>query len=369
VAADFSGAEVMCPSCNEALRLPKTPEDVQPHSVHPVKLKDADAVDAAKPTKPTKPARGTVHHHDDEPPVLRSMLSSSDGRMKLALALLMPVAVLAAGLLFYPFGETTPRGTAAASSPAVAPGNKPAVETLPAPAPPPPPPVAVNELPPPVEPAPEEVPAPEIAAAEPAPAPPAPEIVETVPEAPAPLPAPVEEPPVAATAEPAAPPPALVEEDLVEAVPATPPPAPPKPAPAVQAETPPAEAPAPAAKTTEPVHTVVRGDTLTDIARRYQVGIATIRKANGLKRDVILLGQKLKIPGGTAPAAQPAATPAAEKTPPPPAAGPRSHTVVRGDTLERIARKYKVEARAIMQANGMKTDVVRLGRKLTIPQP
>jgi LysM repeat protein len=114
----------------------------------------------------------------------------------------------------------------------------------------------------------------------------------------------------------------------------------------------------------EQLHTVVKGDTLTKIARKYQVSIDTIKKANGLKSDVARLGQKLRIPGALAPAAKPEI----EVAPPPPA-GPLVHTVAKGDTIERIARKYHVEPREIMQANDMKSDTVRLGRKLKIPTP
>ena len=61
---------------------------------------------------------------------------------------------------------------------------------------------------------------------------------------------------------------------------------------------------------------------------------------------------------------RPRQPPAAETTSPP---DTRHHTVVRGDTLSRIARKYSVDPKAIMRANGMKNDVVRLGAKLVIP--
>ena len=78
-----------------------------------------------------------------------------------------------------------------------------------------------------------------------------------------------------------------------------------------------------------------------------------------------------------APAAKPA--PAAEKpastaTKPavaadkPAAAAGTTHTVARGDTLTRLAKKYGVSAQAIMEANGMKdADHLQLGKTLTIP--
>lgn len=69
-----------------------------------------------------------------------------------------------------------------------------------------------------------------------------------------------------------------------------------------------------------------------------------------------------------APPTPPAATaPTAGSQAAEPAAAPRYHTVVKGDTLGRIARKYGVSQREIMQANRMRNDIVQLGRKLVIP--
>ncbi|MBM7071600.1 N-acetylmuramoyl-L-alanine amidase [Shewanella sp. 202IG2-18] len=44
------------------------------------------------------------------------------------------------------------------------------------------------------------------------------------------------------------------------------------------------------------IHKVKRGDSLTRIARRYNVSVARIKKANNLKSDVVRLGQRLTIP-------------------------------------------------------------------------
>jgi LysM repeat protein len=62
---------------------------------------------------------------------------------------------------------------------------------------------------------------------------------------------------------------------------------------------------------------------------------------------------------GTAPAPPPSA--------PAPTAGPRSHTVVSGDTLWGLSRKYGVSIDAIKTANGMTSDTVVLGTTLNIP--
>lgn len=44
------------------------------------------------------------------------------------------------------------------------------------------------------------------------------------------------------------------------------------------------------------VHTVVAGDTLSGIANKYKVPMASIKKANGMTKDTVVLGKKLQIP-------------------------------------------------------------------------
>ncbi len=102
-------------------------------------------------------------------------------------------------------------------------------------------------------------------------------------------------------------------------------------------------------------HTVTRGETLSGIAAKYGVSMATLRELNSLKRDVVWVGQRLKVPATSA------VTTAASRH-------PARHKVVRGDSLTAIAAKYGVSPKAIMQANNMKSSNVMLGQNLKIPQ-
>ena len=52
-------------------------------------------------------------------------------------------------------------------------------------------------------------------------------------------------------------------------------------------------APAPAGAT---VHTVVAGDSLTKISYKYHVPVASIKAANHMTNDTVVLGKKLQIP-------------------------------------------------------------------------
>ncbi|MCU5773618.1 N-acetylmuramoyl-L-alanine amidase AmiB [Erwiniaceae bacterium BAC15a-03b] len=101
-------------------------------------------------------------------------------------------------------------------------------------------------------------------------------------------------------------------------------------------------------------HVVQRGETLSGIAARYGVSMATMRSLNNLKKDGVWVGQRLKVPAGSA------STAAASSK-------PKKHKVVRGDSLTAIAAHYGVSSKAIMQANNMKSANVMLGQTLTIP--
>lgn len=114
---------------------------------------------------------------------------------------------------------------------------------------------------------------------------------------------------------PVAPPPRATAEPQTTAAPAgraTPPPA------ATARPNPVGVTPAPAAPapvTSEVVHTVYPGETLSSLAARYGTTVAAIRQRNGLRSNVLLVGQKLIIPagrgGGVSAPAQPITRPAA----------------------------------------------------------
>lgn len=106
-------------------------------------------------------------------------------------------------------------------------------------------------------------------------------------------------------------------------------------------------------------HVVQRGDTLYSIARRYGVTVQSLVQANGiLNPNLIYVGQRLSIPGATAPAPTPT---------PPPATGV-VHVVAPGETLTRIALRYGVTVYAIVSANNLANpNLISVGQRLTIP--
>lgn len=44
------------------------------------------------------------------------------------------------------------------------------------------------------------------------------------------------------------------------------------------------------------IHTVVAGDTISGISAKYKVPVAAIKKANGMTKDIVILGKKMVIP-------------------------------------------------------------------------
>ena len=155
------------------------------------------------------------------------------------------------------------------------------------------------------------------------------------------------------------------------------------------------------------VYVVQRGDTLSELAVRFNTTVRAIKEANNLSSDLIRVGQKLVIPGlspqplkaveesrnKTPPAPAPAPAPAAmagrteiapsesvsagaaeekkvavvESTASPPER-PYLYTVAEGDTLDSVARMFGVLKEELMRANNLSGDAeLHAGQKLIIP--
>ena len=111
-------------------------------------------------------------------------------------------------------------------------------------------------------------------------------------------------------------------------------------------------------------YVVGKGDTLSQIANRYDLTVAKIMTLNAIADpSKIRIGQKLVLPGKID-----VDKPAPEKshaTPIP--AGSNSYVVQAGDCLSVIAAKAGVTTKALREANGLKGDVIYVGKKLVIP--
>jgi LysM repeat protein len=109
----------------------------------------------------------------------------------------------------------------------------------------------------------------------------------------------------------------------------------------------------------EGTHVVRPGETLFSIAQQYSVTVDDLVQANHLtSADLIVVGQKLRIPGRSETSQEAPSDPA-----------PAIHIVQAGETLSSIAAQYGVTIEEIARASGISvSDLLRVGQKLTIPK-
>ncbi len=114
---------------------------------------------------------------------------------------------------------------------------------------------------------------------------------------------------------------------------------------------------------------VKSGDYLGRIASRYGVTINQIKSWNHLRSNSIQIGQTLYIYKNGGPSISQGST--GGKSGGSSSSKPKTviYTVKNGDSLSKIATRYKgVSVNDIKKANGLKSDAIRAGQKLTIPQ-
>ena len=107
------------------------------------------------------------------------------------------------------------------------------------------------------------------------------------------------------------------------------------------------------------IYRVRKGDTLEKIAKRFGVSVREIKRANGLRGDIIRVGQKLKIPKKAKRRTYRAKKEVVYIT----------YRVRRGDSLRKIAKRFGVSWKEIKRVNRLKSDLIRVGQKLKIPVP
>lgn len=93
------------------------------------------------------------------------------------------------------------------------------------------------------------------------------------------------------------------------------------------------------------VYTVQRGDTLWDIANRFNTTVAAIKSLNNLTSNTLMIGQQLIIPGTE---------------------NINTYTVQRGDTLWSIASRFNTTVNAIKTLNNLTSNLLTIGQVLKI---
>jgi LysM repeat protein len=108
-----------------------------------------------------------------------------------------------------------------------------------------------------------------------------------------------------------------------------------------------------------PQHVVKSGETLSEIAERYDVSVQKLMQLNGIKDpDLVEAGTKLKLPDGAKPAPRAGSG----------SSGTGSHTVSAGETLSEIAERYGLSVQRLKELNGLKEeDLLQVGQRLKVP--
>jgi LysM repeat protein len=99
-------------------------------------------------------------------------------------------------------------------------------------------------------------------------------------------------------------------------------------------------------------YTVKKGDTLWGISRNNNITVNELKSLNNLSSDSLEIGEKLKIKE-----IKNIEIKNIENT----------HTVILGDTLWRISKKYNVTVEELKSKNNLTTETLSVGQKLIIP--
>ena len=104
---------------------------------------------------------------------------------------------------------------------------------------------------------------------------------------------------------------------------------------------------------------VKSGDTLSQIAQRYQLPVSLIRNNNGIKGHFLKVGQVLRIP----PSGDGAVSGSYGKH------QIINYKVVSGDTLSAIAQRFSTSVRNLKRFNGLTSNTIIVGQVLSIRTP
>ncbi len=93
------------------------------------------------------------------------------------------------------------------------------------------------------------------------------------------------------------------------------------------------------------LYIVKAGDTLYNIAKKYQILWKDLMKLNNMNNTMLSIGQQLIVPGN---------------------ANEIQYSVQKGDTLNSIAEKFKVSIDEIKEKNNLNTNEIIVGQVLKI---
>ena len=107
----------------------------------------------------------------------------------------------------------------------------------------------------------------------------------------------------------------------------------------------------------ENTYVVKKGDSLYQIAKKYNTTVDEIKKLNNLSSNTLKIGQNLLIP---AKKASTSTTPVEDNT--------TIYIVKKGDSLYQIAKKNNTTVAKIKELNNLKSDILSINQELKIPK-
>lgn len=103
---------------------------------------------------------------------------------------------------------------------------------------------------------------------------------------------------------------------------------------------------------------VKSGDSLWKISKKYGMTINELKKLNGLKSDLLRVGQVLKLKGSTSSSSSSSSKVSLSST--------STYKVKSGDSLSKIASKYGTTVSKLKSLNGLKSDVIYVNQVLKV---
>ncbi|WP_462405529.1 C40 family peptidase [Gracilibacillus sp. Marseille-QA3620] len=109
-------------------------------------------------------------------------------------------------------------------------------------------------------------------------------------------------------------------------------------------------------------YTVKSGDTLSAIAKTYNVSVSQLMSWNNKTKTLIYPNEVLKVKKSASTTTSGSSSSTSSSS----AATPATYTVKSGDTLSAIAKKYKLTVSQIKSQNGLSSDIIYIGQKLKL---
>lgn len=105
-------------------------------------------------------------------------------------------------------------------------------------------------------------------------------------------------------------------------------------------------------------YTVKSGDSLWKISKKYGMTVSELKKLNGLKSDLLRIGQVLKLKGSASSSSSSSSSVSTSSS--------STYKVKRGDSLSKIAKQYGTTVSKLKSLNGLKSDVIYVNQVLKV---